>query len=96
MESKMAYAKETTCVQGSGEAKDVYGSISYPIYLSATYAHPALGETTGYAYGRAGNPTRDELQRTVAALETENMRWLMPPAWRQLPQSLIYFLPGTI
>ena len=65
----MAYAKETICVQGSGEAKDVYGSISYPIYLSATYAHPALGETTGYAYGRAGNPTRDELQRTVAALE---------------------------
>lgn len=69
----MAYAKEirpeTICVQGSGERKDIYGAVSTPVYFSATYAHPALGETTGYAYSRVNNPTRDELQETVAALE---------------------------
>lgn len=65
----MPYQKDTICVQGSNDGSDCYGAVSYPIYLSATFAHPALGETTGYAYGRAGNPTRDELQKTVAALE---------------------------
>lgn len=65
----MLYQKDTICVQGSNDGSDCYGAVSYPIYLSATFAHPALGETTGYAYGRAGNPTRDELQKTVAALE---------------------------
>lgn len=65
----MAYAKETTCVQGSNDGGDCYGAVSYPIYMSATYAHPELGETTGYAYGRVANPTRDQLQRTVALLE---------------------------
>ena len=69
----MAYEKEvrpeTICVQGSGEKNDRYGAVSMPVYLSATYAHPALGESTGYAYSRVNNPTRDELQKTVAALE---------------------------
>ncbi len=60
---------ETICVQGSGDRDDKYGAISSPVYFSATYAHPALGETTGYAYSRVDNPTRDELQKTVAALE---------------------------
>ncbi len=69
----MAYANgirpETICVQGSGDRDDQYGAVSVPVYFSATYAHPALGETTGYAYSRVNNPTRDELQKTVAALE---------------------------
>ena len=69
----MAYIKEvrpeTICVQGSGDRNDVYGAVSVPVYFSATYAHPALGESTGYAYSRVNNPTRDELQKTVAALE---------------------------
>lgn len=65
----MSYEKETICVQGSGGRRDPYGAVSSPVYMSATYAHPALGETTGYAYSRVENPTRDELQETVAALE---------------------------
>jgi cystathionine gamma-synthase len=65
----MEYSKETQCVLGNSDGKDCYGAISYPIYMSATYAHPALGESTGYAYGRVENPTRNELQKTVARLE---------------------------
>ena len=45
------------------------GSISYPLYQSATFAHPAWGESTGYCYSRCGNPTRLELENTIALLE---------------------------
>ncbi len=46
-----------------------YGSISYPIYQTATYAHPGVGQSTGYDYNRVSNPTRDQLQKTLASLE---------------------------
>ncbi len=46
-----------------------YGAISYPIYQTATYAHPGVGQSTGYDYNRVSNPTRDQLERTVASLE---------------------------
>lgn len=45
------------------------GSISYPLYQSATFAHPAWGQSTCYCYSRCGNPTRLELENTIALLE---------------------------
>ena len=45
------------------------GSISYPLYQSATFAHPAWGQSTGYCYSRCGNPTRLDLENTIALLE---------------------------
>lgn len=65
----MAFAAETICVQGSNERRDPFGAISMPIYQNAAYAHPGLGQSTGYDYSRCGNPTRDEVQKTVALLE---------------------------
>lgn len=46
-----------------------YGAVSYPIYQTATYAHPGVGESTGYDYSRLQNPTREHLEKVVAALE---------------------------
>lgn len=46
-----------------------YGAISYPIYQTATYAHPAVGQSTGYDYSRLQNPTREHLEKVVASLE---------------------------
>ncbi|WNV58496.1 PLP-dependent aspartate aminotransferase family protein [Oscillospiraceae bacterium NTUH-002-81] len=46
-----------------------YGAISYPIYQTATYAHPGVGESTGYDYSRLQNPTREQLEKVVASLE---------------------------
>lgn len=46
-----------------------YGAISYPIYQTATYAHPAVGKSTGYDYSRLQNPTREHLEKIVASLE---------------------------
>ncbi len=46
-----------------------YGSISFPIYQTATFAHPAVGKSTGFDYSRLQNPTRDQLEKIVASLE---------------------------
>ena len=45
------------------------GAISFPIYQTATYAHPAVGQSTGYDYSRLQNPTREQLEKIVASLE---------------------------
>jgi len=45
------------------------GAISFPIYPSATYRHPAVGESTGFDYTRSGNPTRQVLEEALADLE---------------------------
>jgi len=46
-----------------------YGSLSFPIYQTATYAHPGVGQSTGYDYNRVQNPTREQLEKIVANLE---------------------------
>ena len=46
-----------------------YGSLSFPIYQTATFAHPAVGESTGFDYSRLQNPTREQLEKIVASLE---------------------------
>lgn len=51
-----------------GENKN-YGAISFPIYQTATYAHPGVGESTGYDYSRLQNPTREHLEKLITGLE---------------------------
>lgn len=46
-----------------------YGAISFPIYQTATYAHPGVGRSTGYDYSRLQNPTKNHLEKVVATLE---------------------------
>ncbi|MDD3340113.1 MAG: PLP-dependent aspartate aminotransferase family protein [Lachnospiraceae bacterium] len=61
----------TKCIYGDGEGfdKDGTGAISFPIYQTATYAHPQVGESTGYDYSRLQNPTRQQVEQVVASLE---------------------------
>lgn len=40
------------------------GAISTPIYQTSTYAHPALGQSTGFDYSRTTNPTRRHPSRS--------------------------------
>lgn len=62
---------ETRCLHLEEEEgrSDNYGAISYPIYQTATYAHPGVGKSTGYDYTRLQNPTREHLEKIVASLE---------------------------
>jgi cystathionine beta-lyase/cystathionine gamma-synthase len=59
----------THCIHGRNEKTDKNGAVSFPIYQTATFAHPAVGISTGYDYSRLQNPTREELEKTVALLE---------------------------
>ena len=66
----MSLSIESRCIHLEGDDPAArYGAISFPIYQTATFAHPALGESTGYDYSRVQNPTRQQLEKTVAALE---------------------------
>ncbi len=40
-----------------------------PIYQTSTYIQDGLGKHKGYEYARTRNPTREALERNVAALE---------------------------
>ncbi|HKL49081.1 MAG TPA: PLP-dependent transferase, partial [Desulfuromonadales bacterium] len=60
---------DTELVQIGVGSDERTGAISYPIYPSATYRHPGVGQSTGYDYTRSGNPTRDILEGGLARLE---------------------------
>lgn len=60
----------TKCIHIENESRDnFYGAVSFPIFQTATFAHPSVGNSTGYDYSRLQNPTREHLEKIVAALE---------------------------
>ncbi|KMT15149.1 hypothetical protein BVRB_3g062630 [Beta vulgaris subsp. vulgaris] len=48
---------------------DPYGSMSTPLYQTATFKQPSATEMGLYDYTRSGNPTRDVLERLLAKLD---------------------------
>ena len=60
---------KTLCIHGNKKKYDSTGAVSVPIFQSATFAHPAVGQSTGYDYSRLQNPTREHLEITIAGLE---------------------------
>ena len=48
---------------------DAHGAAVQPIYQSSTYHREHLEDDPVYMYARYGNPNRDALERTLAALE---------------------------
>ena len=67
----MEYQNATKCIhlQNNENVEKAFGAVSFPIYQTATFAHKGVGESTGYDYSRMQNPTREQLEKTVAALE---------------------------
>jgi len=59
----------TLCVHGCAKKFDTTGAVAVPIFASATFAHPGVGQSTGFDYSRSLNPTTVHLEDTVAALE---------------------------
>ncbi|MDR2393961.1 MAG: PLP-dependent aspartate aminotransferase family protein [Treponema sp.] len=60
---------DTVTVRGASLFEPRTGAISTPIYQSSTFRHPGLFESTGFDYSRGINPTRTELELTLALLE---------------------------
>ena len=61
--------KESPCGQAGPTPCGHYGAVSFPIYQTATYAHPGVGQSTGFDYSRLQNPTREQLEKVVCQLE---------------------------
>lgn len=70
IESKCLHLEKDEAVREDGKpACNHYGSVSFPIYQTATYAHPSVGNSTGFDYSRLQNPTREQLEKVVCQLE---------------------------
>lgn len=67
----MEYRFATKCIYGNKEdfTGESTGAISFPIFQTATYAHPEVGRSTGFDYSRLQNPTRQQVEKVVASLE---------------------------
>lgn len=61
--------KDTLVLHTSFEYDKFTGAVSVPIYQVSTYQQDALGGNKGFLYSRTGNPTREALEKAIAALE---------------------------
>ena len=59
---------ESLLVHGAVDGDEFTGSVNVPIYQTSTYKQAGLGDYK-YEYSRTGNPTREALEKTIAALE---------------------------
>ena len=59
----------TQAVQIGLEWDSRTGAVTVPVYQTATFRHPGLGQSTGYDYSRSGNPTRQALEDGIARLD---------------------------
>ncbi len=59
----------TKAIHEGQEPDPATGAVTVPVYLTATYYQPEPGREAKYVYSRTGNPTREALERSLAALE---------------------------
>jgi cystathionine gamma-lyase len=59
----------TKAVHAGVEPDPTTGAIMTPIFQTSTYVQESPSKHKGYAYARGANPTRNSLQKSIAALE---------------------------
>ena len=59
----------TKAIHAGLEPDEATGAIMTPIYQTSTYVQEAVGHHKGYEYSRSSNPTRNALEKNIAALE---------------------------
>src|SRR5262245_44078524 len=63
-------AFDTLAVHAGQEPDELTGAVAPPIYQTSTYRQDGVGRPRGgFEYARTRNPTRERLERAVAALE---------------------------
>jgi cystathionine gamma-synthase len=92
--SSLTYAPATQLVRGYTGVDEATGAVSVPIYQSATFVHPAYDESTGFGYSRYGNPTRLELENTLAMLEHGLKAWAFSSGMAAISVLIKLFAPG--
>ncbi|KAI8381113.1 Cys/Met metabolism PLP-dependent enzyme-domain-containing protein [Radiomyces spectabilis] len=59
----------TRAIHAGQNPDPITGAVIPPVSLSTTFKQSAAGVHTGYEYSRSGNPTRENFETAVAALE---------------------------
>jgi cystathionine gamma-lyase len=59
----------TKAIHAGVEPDPTTGAIMTPIFQTSTYVQESPSKHKGYAYARGANPTRNQLQKNIAALE---------------------------
>ncbi len=85
---------ETRLAQAGLCTDRVTGAISTPIYQTATFRHPALGQSTGYDYSRTVNPTREVLEKVMADLEKGDRGFAFASGMAAITTILMLFAAG--
>jgi len=62
-------AFSTDCIHAGQEPDPTTGAIVPPLYQTSTYVQEGIGRHKGYEYARTHNPTRRNLERSLAVLE---------------------------
>ncbi len=63
------YKFGTKAIHSGADPDPSTGAIMTPIYQTSTYVQESPGKNKGYGYARGKNPTREALQKNIAALE---------------------------
>lgn len=64
----------TILAQAGSRWDERTGAVVMPLYQSATFRHPGLGQSTGFDYSRTANPTRSALEATLGQAEGSGAR----------------------
>ncbi|MEK7667461.1 MAG: cystathionine gamma-synthase [Gemmatimonadota bacterium] len=64
-----AHGLATRAIHAGQQPDPLAGAVTFPIFQTSTYVQDGLGKHKGYEYARTSNPTRQALERNVAALE---------------------------
>lgn len=105
MKTKVRPTFASAAIHGGKGKKDQYGSHTSPIYQTSTFVfedvesgakafrHEEGGAS--HVYSRLGNPTVEELERAICALETYNLNdprgiweWYLAVVWQRYPPEL--------
>jgi cystathionine gamma-lyase len=65
----LQYGFGTRAIHAGQAPEPVTGAIMPPVFQTSTYVQEGLGRHKGFEYARTRNPTRDALERNLAALE---------------------------
>ena len=84
----------TRAVHAGHVADPLSGAVMPPIYQTSTYVQEGLGIHKGYEYARTANPTREVLERNVAALEGATHGFAFGSGLAALDILLKTFSPG--
>lgn len=92
----MSTSIETRCLHPENEKyiADHFGALCFPIFQTATYVHPGVGQSTGYDYSRLQNPTREHLEKTVAGLENGIDAFALSSGMAAISLLMEIFRPG--